>query len=124
MSWIKDTFDRSMSNTKHSMTGIASYDEIIFLTVLAVIISGIQTVNVFLQIYNWININPSFDAYHPVTPLTGLVGWILYFLVISVKQVHKTSLLPFVPGVLGIFYSTLLFSFKFEILSPTIFKFW
>jgi hypothetical protein len=40
------------------------------------------------------------------------------------KQIYKTSLLPFVPGVLGIFYSFLLFLFKYGFLSPSFFKFW
>jgi hypothetical protein len=124
MSWIQRNLQRAITNTRRTMNGVASNEEILYLTLLAFVISMIQTVNVFLNIYNWINTNPTFDAYHPLVPMISLIGWILYIYVLSMKQVYKTSLLPFVPGALGIFYSFLLFLFKYGLLSPSFFKFW
>ena len=122
---VQTWFQKEKKKTSKELHRKISSEELAMLTSLTFVVVALQVGSMLLNLWNWAN-NPglSYESYHIYAPVVGFFGWAGYAVVLHAKRVQTLSMLPFVPAVVGIIYNGLLTLIRYNMLDPTILKWW
>ena len=122
--FVNGWMEKQTKKTKKEVRRQISREEIMILTGATFFVAFMQIAGMLLNMHQWATTNPDFGSYNYYAPFVALIGWLGYVYVLVMKGVHERSFLPYVPAITGIIYSLVLTFIRWNMMDPSVLKFW